>query len=239
MLDVENLHSGYGSAPILNGVDLRVETQEFVGILGHNGMGKTTLLKTLMGLIKATSGCVRIDGQDATEWPPYRRSRHKIGYVPQGRQIFTGLTVLENLRMAVAAHRLPERETIERVVTNLPRLRALLDRPGGALSGGEQQILAVARALCTEPTLLLLDEPTEGIQPSIQDELMDVLSGLKQSRRLTLLLVEQNVDFISGISDRILIMEKGCLRGRLERSQIDAAGIDLDFEVMQQTGADP
>ena len=140
--------------------------------------------------------------------------------------------------MAVAAHGLPPRETIERVVNNLPRLRALMDRPGGVLSGGEQQILAVARALCTEPTVLLLDEPTEGVQPSIRDELMDVLNGLKRSRRLTLLLVEQNFDFISGISDRILVMEKGSVRGELERSQIEAAGIDLDFEVIRQAGVE-
>ena len=161
MLDVQGLRAGYGRIPILNGATLSVGAGEVVGILGHNGMGKTTLLKALMGYLPATAGQVMLDGQDITRLSPTARARLGLGYVPQGRQIFGTLTVRENLRMGCLRSKRPEAETIESMLETFPRLRPLLDRIGGALSGGEQQILALARCLCGDPRLVLLDEPTE------------------------------------------------------------------------------
>jgi branched-chain amino acid transport system ATP-binding protein len=211
MLLVENLRASYGRIPILMGVNFQVSEGEFVGILGHNGMGKTTLLKTLIGQLPADTGQIRLDGNDITRLPPASRARAGIGYVPQGREIFPALTVRENLRMGCLLSRLPEAQTIEDVLTSFPRLTRLLDRAGGALSGGEQQLLALARCLCGAPRLILLDEPTEGIQPSIIDEIIDTLRALRSSRHLTIVLVEQNLKAISALSQRVLIIQKGVI----------------------------
>jgi branched-chain amino acid transport system ATP-binding protein len=211
MLSVENLRASYGRIPILMGVNIQVTEGEFVGILGHNGMGKTTLLKALIGQLPADTGQIRLDGNDITRLPPASRARAGIGYVPQGREIFPALTVRENLRMGCLLSRLPEAQTIEDVLTSFPRLTRLLDRAGGALSGGEQQLLALARCLCGAPRLILLDEPTEGIQPSIIDEIIDTLRALRSSRHLTIVLVEQNLKAISALSQRVLIIQKGVI----------------------------
>ncbi|MBV9590239.1 MAG: ABC transporter ATP-binding protein, partial [Hyphomicrobiales bacterium] len=176
-LVVQGLCTGYGRIPILNGVDFTVDEGEFVGILGHNGMGKTTLLKALMGYLPATSGRVHFAGDDITALEPHRRARLGLGYVPQGREIFPGLTVHDNLRMGcIERSDAGEDEIIAKVLEEFPRLKPLLNRVGGALSGGEQQLLAVARCLCCGPRLVLLDEPTEGIQPSIIEEIVETLS---------------------------------------------------------------
>jgi branched-chain amino acid transport system ATP-binding protein len=208
MLEVSRLHSGYGRIPILAGVTLSVSDGEIVGILGHNGMGKTTLLRTLMGYLPATDGNVHFDGEDITRLSPTARARRGIGYVPQGREIFSTLTVAENLRMGCL--RLPDsRRTIDAILADFPRLTRLLDRAGGALSGGEQQLLALARCLCAEPRLILLDEPTEGIQPSIIEEMIETLLSVRRRRPVTMVLVEQNLNFIASLADRILILQKG------------------------------
>ena len=208
MLAVSRLHSGYGRIPILVGVTLSVSDGEIVGILGHNGMGKTTLLRTLMGYLPATDGSVHFDGEDITRLSPTARARRGIGYVPQGREIFSTLTVAENLRMGCL--RLPDsRQTIDAILADFPRLTRLLDRAGGALSGGEQQLLALARCLCAEPRLILLDEPTEGIQPSIIEEMIETLLTVRRRRPVTMVLVEQNLNFIASLADRILILQKG------------------------------
>jgi branched-chain amino acid transport system ATP-binding protein len=209
MLDVQGLRTGYGRIPILNGITFGVKESEFIGILGHNGMGKTTLLKALMGFLPATGGRVHFGGEDVTALEPYRRARLGVGYVPQGREIFPALTVHENLRMGCAKQGDSEDDVIETVLHEFPRLKPLLDRLGGALSGGEQQLLAIARCLCGKPRLVLLDEPTEGIQPSIIDEIVDALQRLRDSSGLTMILVEQNLDFIAAMSQRILIIQKG------------------------------
>jgi branched-chain amino acid transport system ATP-binding protein len=211
MLSAENLRASYGRIPILMGVNFQVTEGEFVGILGHNGMGKTTLLKTLIGQLPADTGQIRLNGNDITRLPPASRARAGIGYVPQGREIFPALTVRENLRMGCLLSRLPEAQTIEDVLTSFPRLTRLLDRAGDALSGGEQQLLALARCLCGAPRLILLDEPTEGIQPSIIDEIIDTLRALRSSRHLTIVLVEQNLKAISALSQRVLIIQKGAI----------------------------
>ena len=209
MLDVQGLRTGYGRIPILNGITFGVRESEFIGILGHNGMGKTTLLKALMGFLPATGGRVHFESEDVTALEPYQRARLGLGYVPQGREIFPALTVYENLRMGCAKQTDAEDDVIETVLHEFPRLKPLLDRLGGALSGGEQQLLAIARCLCGKPRLVLLDEPTEGIQPSIIDEIVDALQRLRDTSGLTMILVEQNLDFIAAMSQRILIIQKG------------------------------
>jgi len=210
MLRVRHLASGYGRIPILGQVQFEVADTEFLGVLGHNGMGKSTLLKTLMGLLPATRGTLHFQDQDITRLPPHARARLGLGYVPQGRDIFPGLSVLDNLRFSACAnpaHSLPVAQMLE----EFPRLKALANRPGGALSGGEQQLLALTRALITRPKLLLLDEPTEGIQPSIIDEIVDKLQDLRVRLGLTIILVEQNLDFIRQLSDRVLRIHKGTI----------------------------
>jgi branched-chain amino acid transport system ATP-binding protein len=211
MLKVSDLASGYGRIPILNAVTFSVEQGEFVGILGHNGMGKTTLLKALMGFLPSTAGRVSFDDTDITRAEPYQRSRRGIGYVPQGREIFPNLSVSDNLRMGCVKAAGGDRERIASVLEDFPRLRHLLDRPGGALSGGEQQLLAMARCLCGGPRIVLLDEPTEGIQPSIIDEIVETLQRLRRKSGLTMILVEQNLDFIAALSQRVLIIQKGTI----------------------------
>ncbi|MEM7059497.1 MAG: amidase [Pseudomonadota bacterium] len=221
LLEVKALTSGYGRVPILQGIDFNVSDGEIVGILGHNGMGKTTLLKTLMGIIPATGGIVTFAGLDLMSERTSERAKLGIGYVPQGRGIFPNLSVYDNIRMGIAAHDVDEEDAIRRILVEFPRLERLLDREGGALSGGEQQLLAVARALISEPELILLDEPTEGIQPSIIDEIIDLLKDLNQKRGLTIVLVEQNLDFIRELSDRVLLLQKGAITGEMSGS--DAA----------------
>ncbi len=229
MLNVQGLRTGYGRIPILNGVSFAVKQGEFIGILGHNGMGKTTLLKALMGFLPATAGHVRLDGEDVTAAEPYRRARLGFGYVPQGREIFPGLTVYDNLRMGCTKQGRAEQEIITEVLEEFPRLKPLLDRPGGALSGGEQQLLAMARCLCGAPRLVLLDEPTEGIQPSIIDEIIEVLLRLRDRSGLTMILVEQNLDFIAALSQRILIIQKGAITREVQPGDLGDPGLVGEF----------
>ena len=209
MLEVRGLRAAYGRIPILYGIDLEIAAGEVVGILGHNGMGKTTLMKTLIGLVPATDGSIVFDGVDVTRERADRRARRGMGYVPQGREIFPRLSVRENLRMAALAARGSDESAVDEVLADFPRLEPLLDREGSALSGGEQQILAIARCLCTRPSLILLDEPTEGIQPSIVEQIAENLAALRAARGLTVVLVEQNLDFTAALSTRVLLIQKG------------------------------
>jgi branched-chain amino acid transport system ATP-binding protein len=211
MLNVTDLRSGYGRIPILAGITLTVGAGEFVGILGHNGMGKSTLLRTLMGYLPMTGGEISFEGKSLRGLAPTARARLGIGYVPQGREIFPSLSVYENLRMGCLMAKRDETSTIKTILADFPRLERLLDRPGGALSGGEQQLLALARCLCGDPKFILLDEPTEGIQPSIIEEMIETLQKLGAQRRLTILLVEQNLNFITSLSQRVLILQKGMI----------------------------
>jgi branched-chain amino acid transport system ATP-binding protein len=211
MLNVTDLRSGYGRIPILAGITLSVAAGEFVGILGHNGMGKSTLLRTLMGYLPTTAGDITFEGKSLRGLSPTARARLGIGYVPQGREIFPSLSVYENLRMGCLMAKQDESATIKSILQDFPRLERLLERPGGALSGGEQQLLALARCLCGAPKFVLLDEPTEGIQPSIIEEMIETLQRLGQQRSLTILLVEQNLNFITSLSQRVLILQKGLI----------------------------
>ncbi|BAM89559.1 putative branched-chain amino acid ABC transporter ATP-binding protein [Bradyrhizobium oligotrophicum S58] len=220
LLEVKGLKSGYGRIPILFGVDLTVADGEYLGILGHNGMGKTTALRTLMGHLPTTDGSVVFAGKTITHLKPHERSRLGIGLVPQGREIFPDLSVLENLRMGLASAPKEDRAVIDMVLQDFPRLVRLLDRRGGALSGGEQQLLALARCLCTKPKLILLDEPTEGIQPSIIEEIIETLLALKSRWKMSLIVVEQNLEFITSLSDRILHIQKGRITEELDRETL-------------------
>jgi urea ABC transporter ATP-binding protein UrtE len=223
ILEVDDLHAAYARIPILNGISFRVAEGEAVGVLGHNGMGKTTLLKTLVGQLTATQGRIRFDGAEISRWPSHRRARAGIGYVPQGRMIFPGLSAYENLRMGYAPNHVESEEnTINDIRSRFPRLDHLLDRTGGALSGGEQQLLALARALCGRPKLLLLDEPTEGIQPSIIDDILEILDRLHRFDGLTIIVVEQSLDFISALSQRVLLIQKGVITRELSADRLSA-----------------
>ena len=229
MLDVSALNAGYGRIPILNNVTFSVAAGEFVGVLGHNGMGKTTLLRALMGYLPATSGRVVFEGADLTRAEPFTRSRAGIGYVPQGREIFPGLSVRENLRMGALKRGRGEAAAIEAALDQFPRLQRLVDRPGGALSGGEQQLLAIARCLIGAPKLVLLDEPTEGIQPSIIDEIVETLMRLRDQGGLTMILVEQNLEFIAALSQRILIIQKGTITREVQPGTLGDASLVGEF----------
>jgi len=216
LIEVKSLSAGYGNVPILHGIDFTINDGEIVGVLGHNGMGKTTLMKTIMGIVPTTGGSIRYGDMELTSMRVNERIAHGIGYVPQGRSIFPNFSVFDNIRMGIAALQYDEEDAIRRILADFPRLERLFDRRGGALSGGEQQILAIARCLISEPELILLDEPTEGIQPSIIEEIIELLQDLNRRRGVSIILVEQNLDFISSLCDRILLIQKGVITGEVE-----------------------
>jgi amidase len=226
VLDISDLRSGYRDVPVLRGVSLQLHEGEAIGIVGHNGMGKTTLLRTIMGLMPATGGRITIDGVEVTNWPAHERSRLGIGYVPQGRGILASLSTHENLRLAWTADSgETEESAIERVMGLFPKLSRLLDRRGGTLSGGEQQILSLARALIPAPWLLVLDEPSEGIQPSIVQEIGSVLSTLRRENRLSMLIVEQNLELVFDVANRVVLVERGQITRELDAAAIRGGAI--------------
>ena len=229
LLEVKALSAGYGRVPVLHGVDFTVEEGEIVGVLGHNGMGKTTLLKTIMGIVPATGGVIGYAGLDLTRERASERARLGLGYVPQGRGIFPNLSVQDNIRMGIAAHGGEEDEAVRRILAGFPRLEPLLDREGGALSGGEQQLLAIARCLISEPELVLLDEPTEGIQPSIVDAIIELLRNLNRDHGVTIVMVEQNLDFITELSDRVLLLQKGVISGEVKGADVADPALIEEF----------
>jgi amidase len=226
VLDIADLRAGYGEVPVLHGVSFQLFEGEAIGIVGHNGMGKTTLLRTVMGLLPSTGGKIVVDGVDVTAWAAHERSRLGLGYVPQGRGILPGLSSHENLRLAWTPDSgETEERAIERVVGIFPRLTRLLERRGGTLSGGEQQILALARALVPLPWLLLLDEPSEGIQPSIVQEIGELLGSLREKQRLSMLIVEQNLELVLDVASRILVVERGRITRELDVGAVRGGAI--------------
>jgi urea transport system ATP-binding protein len=210
MLAVNAIDVFYAESRILTRLNLAVAEGQVVCVMGRNGVGKSTLLKTIMGLLAPRHGTILFDGQDISHLTPYERARLGIGYVPQGREIFPSLSVWENLVLG-ARKRRPRPESLEYVMSLFPALSQMLGKRGGDLSGGQQQQLAIARALISEPKLLLLDEPTEGIQPSIVQEIAAVLQRIKQERKRSILLVEQYLEFARSICDRFYVMEKGAV----------------------------
>lgn len=219
MFETRGLNVSYGDSQVLWDVDLSVPDGRVVCLMGRNGVGKTTLLKTIMGLLKPSSGAVMFQNQPLTALPSDHRAKRGIGYVPQGRDIFPDMTVLENLRIGLIAQGQGHAPIPDDIYELFPVLRTMLDRKGGVLSGGQQQQLAIARALVTRPRLLLLDEPTEGIQPSVILEIEAVLQRLKTDGSMAILLVEQYLDFASRLADYVYVMDQGSI---VLEGQIDA-----------------
>jgi urea transport system ATP-binding protein len=215
MLKLDAINQYYGGSHILRGLGFEARVGEVTVVLGRNGVGKTTLLKSLMGVVPVKAGTITLDGADITHATPYERVRRGIGYVPQGREIFGRLSVQENLRMGLASR--PAGTTVPAELFELfPVLQQMLQRRGGDLSGGQQQQLAIARALAAAPKLLLLDEPTEGIQPSIIKDIARVIRMLAERKTMAIVLVEQYYDFAAELADQYLVMERGEIvqRGR-------------------------
>jgi urea ABC transporter ATP-binding protein UrtE len=210
MLRVEGVRAGYGSTPVLQDLSLDVAEGARIAILGRNGVGKSTLLRTVMGALPLMTGTIRLDGEDISRLPAYERARRGIAYVPQGRDIFPGLSVLDNLRVAAYAVRRKDwKATLDDVLGQFPVLREKSSLAGSGLSGGQQQILALGRALMTRPRVLLLDEPSEGIQPSIVDLIAQHVRRINDERGITVVLVEQNLQFATKIADHAHLMDKG------------------------------
>lgn len=211
MLEITRLQAGYGGAPVLNDISLRVDAGEFVAIVGPNGAGKTTLFKTISGVVTPSGGTLRFEGQDLTRLPAHARARLGIAHVPEGRQVFPSMTILENLEMgayAPAGRRVFQR-TLEQVYGWFPLLKERSGALAGSLSGGQQQMLAVARGLASAPRLLMLDEPSMGLSPAIADEIFERVVAIRAETRLTVLLVEQRVAEALHFADRGYVVEAG------------------------------
>lgn len=208
LLNVSQLTQHYGSALALDGVSFDVEKDSCTAVLGRNGAGKTTLLQTLVGVMPATAGSIRLDGQDVTKSPSHKRARSGLGYVPQGREIFSDLSVGQNIEIVLRNHRVSEPDALrDEIVSLFPVLGEMWTRRGGDLSGGQQQQLAIGRALASRPKVLILDEPTEGIQPSIVQAIEDAIRDLKG--RMAILLVEQYYDFARSVADAYVVLDRG------------------------------
>ncbi len=224
MLKVEGINQYYGGSHILRNVAFESKVGEVTVVLGRNGVGKTTLLKSLMGVVPVKTGAIRLDGADVTRDTPYQRVRQGMGYVPQGREIFGRLTVEENLRMGLA-YKSGSTPIPAELFELFPVLKQMLHRRGGDLSGGQQQQLAIARALAAGPKLLILDEPTEGIQPSIIKDIGRVIRMLADRKTMAIVLVEQYYDFAAELADQYLLMERGEIVQRGRGAAMEAEGV--------------
>lgn len=209
MLEVNAVSVSYGKSRIVNNVSFAVDSSEKLAILGRNGVGKTTLLKSLIGLLPMQTGSLRLNDRNLTAMKAYERACNGISYVPQGREIIPNLTVQENLELGALAHTKAVRERMAEVFDYFPILPEHLHRKGGVLSGGQQQQLAIARALMSHPKTLLLDEPTEGIQPNVVAEIGNILKRIHKSMQIPIIIVEQNLKFARRLADRFLIIQKG------------------------------
>ncbi len=224
MLALHDVHTYYGKSHILHGVSIEVGAGEVVGLLGRNGVGKSTTLKTVMGIVRPSQGRVVFEQRDVGGMAPYRVARIGIGYVPEDRRIFRLLTVLENLRTGLDRQGITDArrdELLEKVYTNFPVLRERRSQAGGTLSGGEQQMLAIARAMMLEPKIILLDEPTEGLMPRMVGQIHEIINVLHREG-VAILLVEQNVPLTLEVSDRVYIMEKGVVRHHAPAAELRA-----------------
>jgi urea ABC transporter ATP-binding protein UrtE len=224
VLSLERVEAGYGGGPVVRGVDLRIEAGECVAILGRNGMGKSTLLRTVVGLVPRSSGTIRYGNHLISEMQTHEIARSGIAYVPQGRGIFPSLTVEENLKIGTRASgrgvSIPSQ-----IFDYFPSLSASASKLGGALSGGQQQMLAIARAMCGRPTTMLLDEPSEGIQPNLVRELGRILPLISREHGMSLLIVEQNLNLALHVGQRVLILDKGAIVYQAKREELDRVAI--------------
>ncbi|MEZ4278960.1 MAG: urea ABC transporter ATP-binding subunit UrtE [Myxococcota bacterium] len=219
MLKIEGLCAGYGTSEVLHEIDLSVQRGEIVAVMGRNGMGKSTLLRSIMGLAKTTAGTIEIDGRELGAMKTFERVAAGLGYVPQGRMIFGSLTVLENIEVGLAS--VVDKTVPADVYALFPVLEEMGSRRGGNLSGGQQQQLAIARALATRPEYLLLDEPTDGIQPSIIQDLARVLRRIRDERGLGIVVSEQVLRFALDVADRVVVVENGRIVHEAARSEVD------------------
>ena len=211
LLKLTDVSAGYGQTPVLVNVNMTVEKGDIACILGRNGMGKTTLLRSIIGLNKVIKGDIVFDADDITNIPTYKRSRYGIAFIPQGREIIPYLSVLDNLKLGLAASKKKLKKIPDEIFEFFPMLTQHLKRQGGLLSGGQQQQLAIARGLMCDPQIMLLDEPTEGIQPSIVQEIDATLKRINREKGITLLVVEQKIDFAKQLAQKFFIMEKGAI----------------------------
>ena len=229
MLTMKNIRAAYGQSEVLHGLELNVEEGEIVAIMGRNGMGKTTLMKTLMGIVPTSSGSVGVGDEDITGMKPHQRVAKGVAYVPQGRMIFSSMTVAENLETGLTV---TGRKTIPPDIFELfPVLAEMRTRRGGNLSGGQQQQLAIARALASDPKVLLLDEPTEGIQPSIIQEMARTLRRIRDERGLSIVVSEQVLSFALNVADRVTVIENGEFVHDSPRDGIDEARVSKFLSV--------
>lgn len=220
LLQVHDLHSGYGAETVLQGANFQIEPGEIVAVIGRNGVGKSTLMRTLIGLLRASAGTITYQGEDITQLPADKRALAGIGYIPQGRDVFPELTVFENLVVGEVAGRGREKLNLETVYRFFPILEERAKQRAGTLSGGQQQQLAIARAMISNPSMMLLDEPSEGIQPSIVKDIAKNIRELNSMTGIAVLLVEQNLELITSMAQRGYVMEKGRIVKTLSREEI-------------------
>jgi len=214
LLELSNVTAGYGPTPVLFDISMTINQGEVVCLLGRNGVGKTTLLRSIIGLNSLTQGSIVFDADDISQTPTFKRTRYGIAYIPQGREIIPYLSVLDNLKLGFAASGRKSKKVPEEIFDFFPMLKDHLSRQGGLLSGGQQQQLAIARGLICNPKLILLDEPTEGIQPSIVQEIKDTLQRINQEKGITVLIVEQKIEFARQLAQRFFMMDKGSIVAR-------------------------
>ena len=229
MLEVTDLHVSYGQSEVIHGINFEAKKNETLAIMGRNGMGKTTLFKSLIGILEAGKGNIKIDGKDVTSNESFQRVENGIAYVPQGRMIFPTLTVQENIETGMQVSGL--KNIPDDIYALFPVLQEMRHRKGGNLSGGQQQQLAIARALVTNPKVLLLDEPTEGIQPSIIKDIANILNEVKTLRDITIIVSEQVLSFTMAIADRLIVIDKGNFIHEDLREDVDTAQISKYLSV--------
>jgi len=229
MLEVSDLHVSYGQSEVIHGLNFEAKKNETLAIMGRNGMGKTTLFKSLIGILEAGKGSIKVDGKDVTSNESYQRVENGIAYVPQGRMIFSTLTVQENIETGMEVSGM--KKIPDDIFALFPVLHEMRHRKGGNLSGGQQQQLAIARALVTNPKVLLLDEPTEGIQPSIIKDIANILNELQKMRDITIIVSEQVLSFTMAIADRIIVIDKGNFIHEDLREDVDTEQISKYLSV--------
>ncbi len=220
LLELTDVTVSYDQSPVLFNVDLAVNKGEVVCLLGRNGMGKTTTLRSIIGLNKVISGNIVFDADEITKTPTYKRARYGIAYIPQGREIIPYLSVLENLKLGLTANKQKWKKIPDEIFEFFPMLKDHLNRQGGLLSGGQQQQLAIARGLMSNPQMMLLDEPTEGIQPSIVQEIEETLTRINKEKGITFLVVEQKINFARTMAQKFFIMEKGAIVAKGKSSEL-------------------
>jgi ABC-type branched-subunit amino acid transport system ATPase component len=229
ILEVDDVTAGYGPITVLRGISMGVEPGEILGVLGRNGMGKSTLIRCLSGLIPPDAGRIAFSGRDITTVPPHVRAQLGMTTVVQGRGMFPKLSVRESLEMGRIASGRAQRSRVDEVLDYFPRLRERLGQSAGTLSGGEQQMLAIGRGLMTDPKLMLLDEPSDGMMPILVQQIADILSAINRNEKMTLVIVEQNVAMLFRMTDRFVILEKGQVVAHGSREQIAASDVMKEY----------